>query len=362
MSLSSVFEALVQTVRCSLPGFIADPSSFCLVPITSQSALEICSAAKLSFSSDSTLLDLTGEILVLGDLHGHILDFLRILREFGFPPSRRYLLLGDLVDRGEFSIHTALYVFVLKVLFPDSFFVIRGNHEWEDVNSTHGLLAEVFDAYSGREVFDALNEVFAMIPIAARLNGGFLCVHGGIGPGLVSVRQIEEIQRPLTDCENTIVASLMWSDPMEGVEMRPSERCRGFEFGERPLAEFLAANGLKMLVRGHTAIADGVLYGLERKVVTVFSVSNYCNLRQGCCGVLEIGEGREPKTHLLPALPYVERQVGAMPVVLPRVRKLSVTPHFPRAVSHPPIIVHLKSPRALNAVRASCGEMKRRGG
>jgi diadenosine tetraphosphatase ApaH/serine/threonine PP2A family protein phosphatase len=182
-----------------------------------------------------------------------------------------------LVDRGEFSVHTALYVLTLKSLFPDSFFVIRGNRECEDVNSIHGLLAEVIDTYGTKDLFSEFNEVFAVMPLSARINGDFLCVHGGNGPDLTEICQISQIPRPLVNCESPIVSALLWSDPHSGISIKPSIRCRGFEFGEIPLSQFLTANGLKLLVRGHTAIVEGVLFELNREIVTVFSISNYCN-------------------------------------------------------------------------------------
>jgi diadenosine tetraphosphatase ApaH/serine/threonine PP2A family protein phosphatase len=353
----STVSALAETLRLIISRpLIRDPSTFSLPDVDFAVAMDISGAATSAFASEQTLLTLTGEFVVVGDLHGHVLDFLRILMTFRMPPVTRYILLGDLIDHGGYSVHTCLYALALKALFPADFYIIRGNHEFRDINSTHGLLADVQAQYGSAELFESLNRTFALIPLAARVNGDILCIHGGLGPGLTTLGQIAAVQRPLVAADDVIVESLIWSDPNPGVTLRRSTtRMRGYEFGEGPVTEFLAANKLRLIVRGHEAIADGVKYQLNRKIVTVFSVSNYCGHITGVCGVLRIRPGMPEVPAYLPTLPYVYRRatesLGDLGTPVTRARQLSCTPPAKADRKSGPPITVFKTPNPRRRAR-----------
>jgi protein phosphatase len=327
----------VRNLFSSLSDIVSSADDLFLPPIPLPTALDICSTATIVYSTEPTLLQLNGSFFVVGDLHGHALDLLRILAEFGMPPASRYLFLGDLVDRGDFSIHTALFVFALKCIAPHSVFTIRGNHEFAEVNSCCGLLDQVMEMYQCAEIFEGLNHAFSVLPLAACINGDLLCVHGGIGPELARVDQIAGIRRPLVDFSDPVVEELMWSDPSVDCEMRKSgRRGRGYEFGERALGEFLERNRLRMIVRGHEAIQEGVVYGLGGKVVTVFSASGDC----GAVGVLEVSENGET-AHRLAVLPCEQRKKEMDPHMM-GIRGRGLSCAGPRQVGGghgPPVVV-----------------------
>ena len=55
---------------------------------------------------------------------------------------------------------------------------------------------EVLRKYDGDEsVFDAFIEAFESMPLAADVNGDYLCMHGGISPELATVEDINKIDR-----------------------------------------------------------------------------------------------------------------------------------------------------------------------
>lgn len=92
--------------------------------------ISICEKVSELFKKEPIVLDLKGDCIVVGDLHGHILDLYRIFTVFDLPPKTTYLFLGDIVDRGGFSVETITLLFVLKLLYPSNIYIIRGNHEF----------------------------------------------------------------------------------------------------------------------------------------------------------------------------------------------------------------------------------------
>ena len=119
--------------------------------------------------------------------------------------------------------------------------------------------------------------------MAVIINQRILCLHAGIGPRFASRAQIEQITRPLEQ-SNDLVDSIVWSDPHPEQGFRGNrKRLRGYEFGSVQLAEFLEKNGMRMLIRGHSYVPEGVRYDFDQQVVAVSSASS-----RGICGVIEI--------------------------------------------------------------------------
>ena len=55
-------------------------------------------------------------------------------------PETNYLLLGDFVDRGFYSVETFLLLLALKVRYPDRITLIRGNHESRQITQVGQVL------------------------------------------------------------------------------------------------------------------------------------------------------------------------------------------------------------------------------
>lgn len=77
---------------------------------------------------------------ICGDIHGQFYDLMNIFKINGLPsPTNPYLFNGDFVDRGSFSVECIFTLFGFKLLYPDSFFLSRGNHESYNMNQMYGF-------------------------------------------------------------------------------------------------------------------------------------------------------------------------------------------------------------------------------
>ncbi|OHT12290.1 Serine/threonine-protein phosphatase PP2A-2 catalytic subunit [Tritrichomonas foetus] len=246
-------------------------------------------AAIQIFKNEPVTLRTSGPVIVVGDLHGQVLDLIRILKVRGPPPNTHYIFLGDLVDRGQFSTETVTLVLVMKVLWPNEVILLRGNHEFDELCKIGGFGTEITNIYSSDEISGLFSLAFGCIPIACIVNKSIVCLHGGIGPTVKRLSDIDKMPRPLYAFPDGPVTDILWSDPSDVVEMfRTSSRGSGALFGELALTMFLEQEGLDLLVRGHQCVSTGVAASLNGKCVTVFSASNYCGISGNKSGILVI--------------------------------------------------------------------------
>lgn len=299
-----------------LPLIIQDPvitanqtSSLSFPRISSVQIIDICEHVKTLFQFETTILEVYSPVLIVGDIHGHVVDLFRVLRTCGMPPRRKYIFLGDLVDRGEFSIETVVIIFLLKLVYTDHVYLIRGNHEFSSLCQQSGFFSEIIQAFDEPSVYNSCLDVFSYLPLAIKIDNQYLCVHGGIGPEFTSLSLFRNVHRPMADYgDDDFICSVLWSDPTdENEEFMPSTRGSGYLFGRKTVDEFCEKNHIKMIIRGHECVNEGIEFKFDNKLVTVFSASNYCGIVDNKAAVLEIKANSEYTPHVFPPLPYLKR-------------------------------------------------------
>uniref|UniRef100_M3ZV27 Serine/threonine-protein phosphatase n=1 Tax=Xiphophorus maculatus TaxID=8083 RepID=M3ZV27_XIPMA len=235
----------------------------------------------------------TDKLTICGDTHGQYYDLLNIFELNGLPSEANpYLFNGDFVDRGSFSVEVILTLFGFKLLYPDHFHLLRGNHETDNMNQMYGFEGEVKAKYTA-QMFQLFSEVFQWLPLAQCINnkvlvGGHKCFRF---TGLLLLFS------PMCD--------LLWSDPQPQNGRSISKRGVSCQFGPDVTQHFLEQNKLDYIVRSHEVKAEGYEVTHSGKCITVFSAPNYCDQMGNKGAYIHLrGSDLKPEFHQFTAVPH----------------------------------------------------------
>ncbi|XP_010119946.1 PREDICTED: serine/threonine-protein phosphatase with EF-hands 2 [Chlamydotis macqueenii] len=298
------------------------------------------------------------EVTICGDLHGQLDDLFLIFYKNGLPsPSKSYVFNGDFVDRGKQSLEILIILFTFLLIYPKEVHLNRGNHEDHMVNLRYGFAKEVMQKYKvhGKKILKMIQNVFCWLPLATLIDQKVLIIHGGISdttdldmlekikrnkprpaqaPSMANklefsrwVRQTvqeqiewcrklvdiseSEDEEPtyssmvsLTDLDGPCwsrqeewkqILDILWSDPM------PQEGCRvntvrggGCYFGPDVTGKILEKYNLQFLIRSHECKQEGYEFCHNRKVLTIFSASNYYEIGSNRGAYVKLGPDLVP--------------------------------------------------------------------
>lgn len=275
--------------------------------LTMDAALDLIQRATAIMKQEPNMLELKYPITVCGDIHGQYFDLVRLFEVGGDPADTQYLFLGDYVDRGCFSTEVVLYLYALKIVYPKTLFMLRGNHECRQLTSFFNFKDECVYKYN-LQLYDAVMHSFDHLPIAAIINRAFFAVHGGLSPDLTSLDEIKQLDRFQEIPREGKLCDLLWSDPYEDeadASGRPNPDAEGggghqqenvtwfshnetrqcsYVYGVEAVKQFLKDNKLTSIIRAHEAQVDGYKMQMVNKtsgiprVITIFSAPNYCDV------------------------------------------------------------------------------------
>lgn len=224
------------------------------------------------------LLQLRAPITIVGDVHGQLHDVFRLFDLAESPPKANYLFLGDYVDRGYEGIETVVLIMCYKILYQNSVWMLRGNHECCYINRIYGFYEQCQMRFN-IELWDRFSECFKWLPIAAIIDEKIFCIHGGISPQLETLDQIRNIPRPIEVPEDGLLCDLLWADPDASTNRwGPNERGTSYCYGQEVVDEFLKKFNFDLICRAHQAVMDGFEFPFPNTqcLVTIFSSPNYC--------------------------------------------------------------------------------------
>lgn len=268
--------------------------------LTEEQALWIISKGTELLRAEPNLLEMDAPITVCGDVHGQYYDLMKLFEVGGDPAETRYLFLGDYVDRGYFSIECVLYLWCLKIHYPKTLWLLRGNHECRHLTDYFTFKLECKHKYS-EAVYEACMDSFCALPLAAVMNKQFLCIHGGLSPELHTLDDIRNIDRFREPPNQGLMCDILWADPLEDFGQEKTSdyflhnHVRGcsYFFSYPAACNFLEKNNLLSIIRAHEAQDSG--YRMYRKtrttgfpsVMTIFSAPNYLDVYNNKAAVLK---------------------------------------------------------------------------
>jgi hypothetical protein len=231
------------------------------------------------------------KVIVFGDIHGSLHTFVRILfrlhaygvidiETFNINEGYRIVFLGDVVDRGNFSIEIVFAILLLiynnnKDVSNPKIIYNRGNHEEVSVNTSQGFLKELSARCSeqnGRKLHETINDLFKKFPSAAILqvvlNGApyrLWLSHGGfplsyVNPGKCTDQYANLIPLNMEDGKQTRWADFYQyiSDSSKHFVPNVGRGVKGDDtstnliiLNRKHVAAFLDNNRINFIIRGH---------------------------------------------------------------------------------------------------------------
>jgi len=214
-----------------------------------------------------------GELILVGDTHGDSESVAAILKKTKFlekvGEKNIYLVFtGDYADRGKRDVKNIELLLNLKENFPENVYLLRGNHEEENMGQHYGLMGSCIGRFGyerGQFIFQRLNEMFEKFPAVMVSGNGVVALHGG-----VPISEIKSL-KDLNDEDN--MTDMRWNDPSEEIDtfIYNFKRGSNYLFGWETFNKFMAGIGAKVLFRSHEYVAKGYKFLFDKRLVSVFS-------------------------------------------------------------------------------------------
>ena len=266
--------------------------SACLVNLKEEEIKYVIDNSLKIIREEKALVELEAPLRICGDIHGQYMDLLQIFESYGYPDQYNYLFLGNYVDYGNSGIEVLCLLLCYKIKYPEKITLLRGNHETSSKNRIHGFYDECKRRYNVI-LWRAFIDLFNHFPIASIIDDKVFCVHGGLSPELNRPNDVLTISRPTDIPDLGLLFDLLNSNPSKDVieyDEDDNEE-NSFLFGEKAVREFCGKNNLDLIVRGNQVTKNGYEFFAQKKLVTIFSATNFGGKNINSGAMLIIDEG-----------------------------------------------------------------------
>lgn len=114
-----------------------------------------------------------------------------------------------------FSVECVLLIYAIKLNYPKTVFLLRGNHECRQMTAFFNFRTEVLTKFEDEETYDLFMDSFDVLPIGCLVNNKFLAIHGGISPELKTLDDLDQIARTKEPPRSGLFCDILWSDPVD---------------------------------------------------------------------------------------------------------------------------------------------------
>jgi len=258
----------------------------------------LCEDLENLLMSEERVIKINSPACLIGHILGN-LDDLMIMEKLLWQSvpiiSANYVFLGNFVGEGKYGIECAVYLFALKLIAPNKFILLRGNHEIRELQIQNRFQEECFHKYgqqNGKTVWDLLNSVFDKLPLSAIIDESIFCSHKGIPSSTTKVDDINDIASDLKNPEkesaiaweilnNEPVTHQVFAEASGGSTLATSgfipNKKRAFMFNSEAVNNFLNANGFSHMIRANEVSTNEYAFDFGDKCLTVFSSSRSSN-------------------------------------------------------------------------------------
>lgn len=273
---------------------------------------------------------------VIGDMHGSKDALIVLLALFDIMekmPDKKYLFMGDYIDRGDYSLEIIIMLLLMTLIYPGRIFLLRGNHEQSLIYNYYGFGKEcrqkfgcseepqypaIRDITDPKEILldemmGLLDSLFRALPICAVITGdnglAAFAVHGSppvhIVNGCITYVTLSEfniLDRNInnfssSDPAHASINASLWGDPKKGQQglMYNFTRGTAYTFGENVLDTFLktfldvpGGHSLEFIIRAHQITDTGFHPNFPGKCYTTTSVTDYDPKFPNSAAIVEI--------------------------------------------------------------------------